>query len=153
MRVTFVCLATAVLFAAGCIDPADRRPGLWLTGTEVSEPVSDWSFTDAHPEIAVEVRTPYGLRHSVTIVCAQRDGQLYIGARDPSTKRWVSYVQRDPAVRLGIGGKIHPVRLEPLTSGDEREAVVHAYAQKYQRPLLPPEERPEILYFRVVPRS
>jgi len=152
MRTGFVLLAAAAALTAGCIDPQDRRPGLWLTGTEVTDPVSDWSFTDAHPEIAIEVRTPYGLRHSVTIVCAQRDGQLYVGARDPSTKRWVSHVRRDPEVRLGIDGKIHPVRLEPLTSGDEREAVVFAYAQKYQRPLLPPDERPEILYFRVLPR-
>jgi hypothetical protein len=139
------------LLAAGCIDPQDRRPGLWLRGTETSEAISDWTFTDAHPEIAIEVRTPYGLRHSVTIVCAQRDGQLYVGARNPATKRWVSYVQNDPAVRLGMDGTIYPVRLEPLASSEEREAVVRAYAEKYQRPLLPPEERPEILYFRVVP--
>lgn len=153
MRMALTWLTAAVLLTSGCVDPKDRRPGLWLTGTEASEPVSDWSFTDAHPEIAIEVRTPYGLRHSVTIVCAQRDGQLYVGARDPATKRWVSYVKRDPVVRLGIGGTIHPVRLEPLANPEEREAVVRAYAQKYQRPLLPPEERPEILYFRVLPRS
>jgi hypothetical protein len=145
-------MVAALLAVAGCIDPQDRRPGLWLTGHEATEPVSDWSFTDEHPEIAVEVRTPYGLRHSVTIVCAQRDGKLYIGARDPARKRWVAYVQRDPEVRLGIGGTIHPVRLAPLAGGEEREAVVLAYAQKYRRPLLPPEERPEILYFRVLPR-
>ena len=154
MTRTALTLALATLLAgSGCVDPKDRRPGLWLTGAEATEPVSDWAFTDAHREIAVEVRTPYGLRHSVTIVCAQLGGRLYIGARDPGTKRWVSYVERDPDVRLGIGDTVYPVRLETLRSGDEREAVVRAYAEKYDRPLLPPAERPEVLYFRVLPRS
>jgi len=152
MRTLLALGMMSLIFAQGCIDPRDRRPGLWLTGTEAEAPISDWAFTDEHPEIAIEVRTPYGLRHSVTIVCAQRGGQLYVGARDPSTKRWVSYVKRDPEVRLGIADTIYPVRLEPLTSAEEREAVVLAYAQKYKRPLLPPDERPEILYFRVMPR-
>jgi hypothetical protein len=153
MRKALAPLLAAALLAAGCVDPRDRRPGLWLSGSEATEPVADWSFSDAHPEIAIEVRTPYGLRHSVTIVCAQLDGQLYVGARDPGSKRWVSYVERDPNVRLGVGGTIYPVRLEPLGSAEEREAVVGAYAAKYDRPLLPPDERPEVLYFRVAPRS
>ncbi len=151
-RTALALALAAALAGAGCVDPKDRRPGLWLTGTEATEPVSDWTFSDEHREIAVEVKTPYGLRHSVTIVCAQRDGHLYVGARDPSTKRWVSYVKRDPEVRLGIGDTVYPVRLEPLGGGEEREAVVAAYARKYQRPLQPPEERPEVLYFRVLPR-
>lgn len=37
-----------------CINPADLRPGLWLSG-EVAQPVDDWSFVNDHGEIFVEV--------------------------------------------------------------------------------------------------
>ena len=54
------------------------RPGLWLTGEVVTAPVTDWSFTDKHPTIYAQTRTPYLLPHSVTITCVAHDGQLYL---------------------------------------------------------------------------
>lgn len=93
----FLFLVTAMAFVA-CIDPADRRPGLWLSG-EVAPQVEDWSFANDHGEILVEVATPYGIRHSITVVCAALDGVLYMGARNPTEKRWVGYVARNPEVR------------------------------------------------------
>ncbi len=50
-------LALALIGSTGCIAPEDRRPGLWLTGGEAEFP-SDWSFSDAYPEVALEVRAP-----------------------------------------------------------------------------------------------
>ncbi len=61
-------LALVAAFLAACA-PQDRRPGLWLAGEVVREPVTDWSFTDAVPEIFLETRTWYGIPHSVTVVC------------------------------------------------------------------------------------
>ncbi len=52
---------------AGCIDPADQRPGLRLSGGVIEEFPAGWSFTDEYREIAIEVSTPYLLPHPVTI--------------------------------------------------------------------------------------
>jgi len=88
MTLTRICMAiTIAVSLAGCFGPQDRRPGMRLPG-EVTPTPSDWSFTDDHPEIAIEVRTPYFLPHSVTIACGSLDGNLFIGASDPETKHW-----------------------------------------------------------------
>ena len=145
-------VALLALIALGCLDPVDRRPGLRLSGEVVSEPVVDWSFTDAHAEIFVETRTPYLIPHSVTIVCASLEGRLYIGARNPADKRWVANVARDPNVRLGVDGRIYEQRLERLHDPVELEAVYRAYAKKYGREIVPPAERPERWYYRVADR-
>ena len=141
-----------LLVLAGCIDPQDRRPGLWLSG-ERSEPAADWSFTRAHPEVWIEVRTPYLLRHSVTIVCAERDGTLYVGARNPKEKRWVGYVERDPRVRIQIGEQLYELVLEDVEGEAEREAVYAAYAEKYGWPRAAPDERPYVRYWRALPTT
>jgi hypothetical protein len=141
------------LLAMGCLDPVDRRPGLRLSGDVASDPVGDWSFTDAIPEIYIETRTPYLIPHSVTIVCASLDGLLYVGARNPAQKRWVANVARDPNVRLKIAGRIYERRLERLEDPVQLEAVYRAYAKKYGRTVVPPDERPERWYFRVADRS
>lgn len=124
-----------VLAAAltGCFGPKDRRPGMRLPG-EVAPTPSDWSFTDAHPLIAIEVRAPYLLPHSVTIVCGALDGDLYVGAREPETKNWPGWADRDPEVRLGIGERVYEVRLEPITDETRIARVRQAMAAKYDRP-------------------
>jgi hypothetical protein len=136
--------------AAGCVDPSDRRPGTWLSGEVVTQPVDDWSFSDAHAEIRIETRTPWWIRHSVTIVCASRDGRLYVGARDPEGKRWVANVARDPRVRLEIGERLYEGRLVPVEDPARREEVYAAYAAKYAWPATPPEERPPLRLWEVV---
>jgi hypothetical protein len=117
----------------------------------VEAPATDWSFTDAHREIWIETRTSYLLPHSVTIVCAAGKGKFYVGARDPEGKRWVGNVERDPNVRLQIGERIYEVRLAPL-EGDAAEAAYLAYAAKYDRVILAPDERPNVRYWEVVER-
>ncbi len=139
-----------LLLVLGCVDPQDRRPGLWLSGESVSEPVEDWSFTRAHREIFIETRTPYWIPHSVTIVCVDLDGRLYVGARRPTEKRWVAYVARDPRVRLAIGGRLYERRLEKVEDPRDREAIYRAYAEKYGWERVPPQQRPEMWYFRVM---
>jgi hypothetical protein len=146
------CLVFLVL-VVGCMDPKDRRPGLRLSGEIVTEAVDDWSFTDRHREIFVETRTWYRVPHSVTIVCGSLDGRLYVGARRPREKRWVAHVARDPNVRLEIEDRIYERRLERVEDPEEYEAVYRAYARKYQREIAPPSERPDLWYFRVLPRD
>ena len=151
MRRFLLTSTLAALFMTACLDPADQRPGLRLSGEVVEAPTTDWSFTDAHDEIWVETRTSYLLPHSVTIVCAAGNGKFYVGARDPEGKRWVGNVERDPNVRLQIGERIYEVRLAPL-EGDAAEAAYFAYAAKYDRVILAPDERPNVRYWEVVER-
>jgi len=139
--------------ATACVDPADRRPGLRLTGEVVEEPVEDWSFTDAHPEIYIETRPPWLLPHSVTIVATSLDGELYVHARNPAEKRWVGHVARDPRVRLEIGDKIYERRLERVEDPARQEAIYRDFAAKYGWDPAPPARRPPLAYFHVVPRE
>ena len=154
LRATLPWLVLSIGIAlVGCFGPEDRRPGLSLRGEVVSAPPSDWAFTDDHREIAVEVRTPYLLPHSVTIWCAQVDGELYLGARNPETKRWPGWADRDPDVRLGIGERVYEVRLIPLVDADRLGRLREAYAAKYDLPAAPGAEDPPIRYWRVASRS
>jgi hypothetical protein len=149
-------LGAALLVASAlvaCFGPCDRVPGTRLPGTVVPPP-SDWSFTDAHPEIAIEVKGFAGLPHSVTIWCATLDGTLYVGARDPETKSWPGLVDRDPNVRLGIGDDVYEVRLAPLQDEATIARLREVYARKYQLPAPPPgAPPPAIRYWRVEPRA
>ena len=139
---------------AGCFGPKDRRPGMRLPG-EVAPVPSDWSFTNDHPEIAIEVSTPYFLSHSVTIVCVEIDGALYVGARDPESKRWPAWADDDPEVRLGIGDLVYEVALDPIEEDAQialiRQAGATKYNQKYNPPA--PGEGSPIRYWQVQPRS
>ena len=149
-----VTIALAVTIAiVGCFDPQDQRPGLLLRGETVEAPPSDWAFTNEYREIAVEVRTPYLLPHSVTIWCAELDGELYIGAREPDTKRWPGWADRNPDVRLQIGSQIFEVRLVPLDDAERIASVRVAYAAKYDLPATAAGSGPEIRYWRVASRS
>lgn len=143
-----------VLALAGCFDPSDRRPGTRLGG-EVAAFPSDWTFTNAVPEIAIEVRGFLGLPHSVTIWCASLDGALFLGARDPESKRWPAWADADPNVRLKIEGKLYEVRLEPLADAAEIARLQPVYAAKYQIPAPQPgaPPPPPVRYWRVLPRS
>ena len=46
-----------VVFASGCMDPKDRRPGLQLRGEVVENAIDDWSFSDAFQEVYLEAAT------------------------------------------------------------------------------------------------
>ncbi len=142
-----------VMASVGCVDPKDSRPGLRLAGGVVNAIPSDWSFTNGYKEIAIEVDTPYLLPHSVTIWCAVAGGELYVAARDPDSKHWPGWVDRNPDVRLGIGERVYEVQLAPLDDSNQVEPVGRAYARKYDLPDARPEEGPLIRYWLVGPRG
>ena len=141
----------ALLAAACSLEPSGERPGLWLSGELVREPVPDWSFTDAIPEIAIETRTRYGVPHSVTIWCVAIDGELYVGAsfpEFPKERRWVSNVRRDPRVRLKIAGRLYERRLERVLEPEASDRVNRTFGRKYDYDV---DEDPDpVAYWRVV---
>ena len=102
------------------------RPGLWLTGEVVREPVTNWDWVNKVNDpirkntIMLETRTWYGIPHSVTINLVARGDKLYVqgSERDfrlqkpfPYSKAWWTNVERDPRVRMKIGGKIYEMTL------------------------------------------
>lgn len=140
-------LLAALLTAVGC-EPRDQRPGLWLEGELRAFP-DDWGFSDAHREIALQVRTPYQLPHAVTIWCASLDGELYVAARNPDEKRWPGWVEKQPTVRLRVGEQLYPGRLVRLDDPARIADVRAAYAAKYELPARAPGEGPPMRYWRV----
>ena len=126
-----LCLTGSVILCllAAC-NPSDRTPGVWLRG-EAAEFPADWAFSDAYPEVAVEVATPYFVRHSVTIWCAQLDGTLYIGAAAPEEKNWPGWVDDDPNVRLLVGESIYSAELVDVDDPMVIEPLLQAYKVKY----------------------
>jgi Uncharacterized protein conserved in bacteria (DUF2255) len=148
--------AAAVLCLAlvGCVDPSDRRPGTRLSGDVAALP-PDWTLSAAHQEIAVEVSGFLGLPHSVTIWCATLDGALFIGARDPESKRWPAWADADPNVRLKIGESVYEVRLTKLDDAATIERLQAEFAAKYHLPAPEPgaSPPPPSRYWSVGPRS
>ncbi len=151
LRVSFAMVLATGFF--GCLDPKDQRPGLGLRGEVMSELPADWSFSNDHREIAIEVSTPYLLPHSVTIWCAAAGDELYVAARNPEAKRWPGWVQDDPEVRLEIGEQIYAVKLSIVDDPKQIARVRRTYAAKYDLRDPPPEGGPPMRYWRVEPRS
>jgi hypothetical protein len=111
-------------------------PGLWLSGTVVKPPVTDWSFVSQYKTDKVQTRTWYGIPHSVTTGFILYHGQLYLtsmfakGVPFPDGKNWVKNVMRDPHVRLKFGDRLYDCVLSPVTDADERAAVLGARATR-----------------------
>jgi hypothetical protein len=154
--------ALLVAYAAGCMDPKDRRPGLGLSGEVVNEPISDWSFANGFQEIYLETRTWYQIPHSVTTVCAGIGEKLYVpsiyyGGGEWPDKYWNSNVSSDPRVRLEMNGKIYERKAVVVEDPTEFQAALRALAAKYpfwQEMLAKPEsERPDMSVVRMDPRS
>jgi hypothetical protein len=108
------------------------RPGLWLRGTVVSTPVTDWSFINKVPSAALETHTRYLIPLSVRVSPFSRSGLLYIGSGQvkldkmfPADKAWTSNVARDPRVRLKVNDKIYELVLVLVTDSAEFQSVLH----------------------------
>ncbi len=118
-------------------EPRDQRPGLWLAGARVTEPVTDWAFTENHQEIFVQTRTPYRIPHSVTTYCTVYEGDLYLfsayyeGGVFPDERGWNRNVMRDPRVRLKIGDRLFDQTVSHVTDAETREAVHVSFVAKY----------------------
>lgn len=151
MNITSTILAGCLaLLLAGC-GPQETRAGFLLGGADAPVP-QDWRFTDENKEIAIQVHTPYLIPHAVTIWCAQVDGQLYLGASAPQTKRWPGWVDKNPDVRLRIGDNVYSVRLVPLDDPNVIAGVQAAYGAKYQLTGRTGEAPPEVRYWHVIAR-
>lgn len=118
------------------LEPQDLRPGLWLSGELVTEPVTDWTFTNNHHEIFVQTSTRYGIPHSITTYCIEHEGRLYLfssyygGGTFPDDRGWNRNVDRDPRVRLKIGDSLYDQQLVVETDDAIRKIVLDGWLEK-----------------------
>lgn len=132
--VLVVALASLRIFG---FEPRDGRPGLWLSGDLVTEPVTDWNFTNQFAEIFLQTNTTYGIPHSVTVWCAVSDGDFYLfssyrgGGNFPDKRAWNQNVLRDPRVRLKIGDRLFDRALRHIDDESTRAPVYQAFLEKY----------------------
>ena len=137
-------------------EPKDTSPGLWINGNIVSEPVTDWSFTNEIDEIFVETRTSYLVPHSVTTYCGVYEGRFYLfsayynGGEFPYARRWNQNVIRDPRVKLKIGGDIYQQNLSFIGDESIKAPIHNAFVNKYSNWQSPGIENVHI--FLVEPR-
>jgi hypothetical protein len=134
-------LALVVLRITGLNPTGDtpgkgNYPGLWLSGTVVTTPVTDWSFANQYMTDKLQTRTWYLIPHSVTTGHIVYNGQLYItsffpaGMPFPQGKSWVKNVMRDPHVRLKFGDNLYDCVLSPVTDPAEKTAVLGPRAKQ-----------------------
>jgi hypothetical protein len=134
-------------------------PGLWLSGTVVQTPVTDWSFVNQYKTDKLQTRTWYGIPHSVTTGFILFQGQLYItsnfgkGVPYPDGKSWVKNVTRDPHVRLKFGDSLYDCALYPVTDPNERAAVLGPRAKQNPRILATDSTTGPVMHlFHVLPQ-
>ena len=101
-------------------DPYTRIPGRRLTGEEVTDPVTDWSFAREQGSVSIEVRPsdPY----SVNIGFLVYNGDLYVTSAAGGESRWAQYLIQDPNMRVRVGDKLYKARatrVEDLTMVNE----------------------------------
>jgi hypothetical protein len=121
---------------------------LWQSGELVREPVTDWSFIDDVPEVAIRTRTPLLISYWVTTYIARHDQQVYLFSDYappaqaptlvfPQGRQWNRNLLRDPRVRVNILERHYDFRAYPLTDapGDAENKVraKEAFTSKYHR--------------------
>ena len=147
----FAILMTAIVVAA--CEPNGPKPGQWLRGNVVEPLPQNWAFTDDYQEVYVEVSTPYFIPHSATIWCAHVDGKLFIGARDPDSKNWPGWMNKNRDIRLKIGDKLYDVTAADFSDDQTLAAVRLAYIEKYNLPPPAEGEVPNVQYWEIVSRG
>jgi hypothetical protein len=122
---------------------------MWVRGKLVEDHVVDWAFTNGIDEIFIETRAWYGLPHSTTIWCVERDGELYIGSYGDEKKTWERNVARSPMAMLAIAGLRYEVTVTPIGDRDLADALGLLYAEKYDMVEVFGTELPEWWYYAI----
>jgi hypothetical protein len=110
--------------------PIGPLAGGVLTGNERPAP-ADWSFTDVHETIAVEVGPSDP--HSVTVICFVVDNELYIPAQGAADKAWTKMAIADGRAKVRIDGDLYAVELIRVEDPEMRETAFRSAVEKYPR--------------------
>jgi hypothetical protein len=108
--------------------PIGPLAGGALTGNQQAAP-DDWSFTNDHVTIAVEVGPEDP--HSVTVVCFLVNGELHIPAQNAMEKDWTRTAIADGRATVRVGEDLYPVHLVRIEDAARLEAAFQAASEKY----------------------
>ena len=126
-------VALLVLLSAP-IDPVERIAGTRLGGELAADQDPTW-IDYGRRQIAVETRTAYGIRHSVTTTSWVADGNsFYVPCARCDGKRWPANVARDNRVRLKIDGEIYRRHAIRITDPPERARILTAIGRDPESP-------------------
>lgn len=129
-------------------EPLAIIPGGQLSGEEVTDPVTDWSFTEQYLTVTLEVRAsdPYSVNTSSLL----HEGVLYVPSGRGGDSRWAQFLLQDPSMRLRVGNKLYQVRAtreeNPLLLRELYEAWEQRYPGQEGRT---EEERAQTWFFRI----
>ncbi|MBV1906035.1 MAG: hypothetical protein KUG75_08150 [Pseudomonadales bacterium] len=132
-----VIIPILIMLVLSACEPADRTPGMWLSGDIETTEVNDWSFSNDHQEIFLETHPWYGIPFSVTVVTATTGEKLFVpsiyseAAEFPGSKYWNGIIEKNPQVVAKIGNKLYPLSAQLITDDAEFEEAFEALAGKY----------------------
>lgn len=139
----------AMALLLGACQPADVRPGLWLSGELVKPPPTDWLFVEGIEEIFIETNTWYLVPHSATIWCVVVADTLYVGSYGDKKKTWEDNLASDPEARLGISGKLYQVLVTPVIDEELVKNIAVSYNNKYNMQEVFGDDMPRWWFYRV----
>lgn len=129
-------LILMIVFLSAC-EPADRTPGMWLSGEVEASVIDDWAFSKDYMEVQLETHPWYGIPFSVTVVVAAKGEKLFVPsiysevADFPGSKYWNGVIAKNPEVLIRIGDKLYPRSAHLITNEVDFEEAFQALADKY----------------------
>jgi len=130
-------IAILLMLVLSACEPADRTPGMWLSGDVETNEIHDWTFSNDHMEVFLETHPWYGIPFSVTVVTATTGDKLFVPsiysepAEFPGGKYWNGIIEKNPQVVIKIGNKLYPRSAHLITAEAEFEEAFEAFAAKY----------------------
>ena len=135
-RILWIVIAVVVAAPVGAalywalVCPCEGVPGLYLRGTEVTEPVTDWTFANQVRLCQIQVDTGL-LSQANNLNCMATDtGDLYLSCGSCAGKRWSNAALENSRGWLRLDGNVYPVTFTRVLDEDERERAWDARALK-----------------------
>jgi hypothetical protein len=111
--------------------PCGGTPGIYLRGTEVNEPVTEWAFANQVPLCQVQVDAGL-LPHALNLNCwADEHGELYLGCATCEGKRWSAAAVANNQARVRLGTNVYPVTLTRVVGDAELDRVWASRVPKF----------------------
>ena len=120
-----VLVLCAVLFLSGCDGgPTGPFPGGELSGTVVTERISDWSAeaTGSKSRGGLTLETNGDVLRSVNMNYELVNGKIYIEGQDGRT--WCDELKKNLSVRIRFDERIYPVRAVLVTDPAELSTLL-----------------------------
>ena len=141
---TWPCSLLVVFVLAGC-EPMGPMPGRGIDGEPTAVP-DDWQTLDAAEVVQLETTGNY----SVNLWgVGTAEGYFVVASRGPKT-RWAQRIDRDPDVRLRVGGSIYDLHASAVSDLAVLDRVADAFNNKYA--LEARGDFPDVVIYRLARR-